>query len=260
MTHYALLVTKVTEYDIDKVMSPFSEDNLVDPYILKTAGQLLELAKDNFYNNKKFYMQHLINDKKQWVYVEDFLKNKLDHNFEPTDEEIYEIYVRPYVNNGGDARSWIDGDGNLVSRYNPNAKYDWYTIGGRWANYFPMKGSDAFYSTIRIKDIDWEKMDDITRQERAVEFKQFVANPNGHMDILSNGYHKGMTEEEFVDLPISHAPFAILHEGNWYERGEVRWYGQSSDNVSAEDWDKQFKHIINSLSPEDVVAIVDCHI
>ena len=29
----------------------------------------------------------------------------------------------------------IKQNGDLLSTYNPNSKWDWYTIGGRWNNY-----------------------------------------------------------------------------------------------------------------------------
>jgi len=46
---------------------------------------------------------------------------------------------------------------------NPNAKWDWYVVGGRWSGYFPvLKSSISEYESsnvdiIRIKDIDFDK-------------------------------------------------------------------------------------------------------
>lgn len=78
--------------------------------------------------------------------------------------------------------------------YNPNAFFDWYTIGGRWPDLFLVKNSCAEYSTgecswtrdeetipvpagykwvcaARKKDIEWAEMKELRLQEEKDHFK-----------------------------------------------------------------------------------------
>ncbi len=54
--------------------------------------------------------------------------------------------------------------------------------------------------------------------------------------------------------------FAVVHDGQWYERGEMGWWAVVSNEKSPEAWEAQFEAIINSLEPDDEVTLVDCHI
>lgn len=39
---------------------------------------------------------------------------------------------------------------------NPDAKWDWFKIGGRWSGFFPVKGGGKNVDVIRVKDIDFD--------------------------------------------------------------------------------------------------------
>lgn len=57
----------------------------------------------------------------------------------------------------------IDENENLISTYNPDSKWDWYSIGGRWSGFLYTKEKDDEGNPIRVnqarfKDIDWDYM------------------------------------------------------------------------------------------------------
>ena len=52
----------------------------------------------------------------------------------------------------------IDENGNIYSTYNPNSKWDWYTIGGRWTGGLVTKEGRETNSDY-ISEIDWNKTD-----------------------------------------------------------------------------------------------------
>ena len=70
-----------------------------------------------------------------------------------------------YIKHGNDwnGYSWkfekIDGIARVVdySTYNPDSKWDWYSVGGRWSGFFVLKNGEAADQAIK-KDIDIEKM------------------------------------------------------------------------------------------------------
>lgn len=90
-------------------------------------------------------------------------------------------------------------DGKLikaVNRTNPNKKWDWYVVGGRWTGYFPLKpgitpvlgrpgifGAPAEVRTgdqVRLKDIDVERARREAEGEAATEFDHWQAIVSEH--------------------------------------------------------------------------------
>ncbi len=121
--------------------------------------------------------------------------------------------------------------------YNPNAVWDWYSIGGRWPELFLVKDACTEYSigersrgnadrmakapegyqwvcAARKKDITWEAMRDWRNQETAEHFhkleRMFQAGrtePDFPGEIVPEGimrwgrlvYHKGSSLEEYLE-------------------------------------------------------------
>lgn len=125
------------------------------------------------------------------------------------------------------AKDWgydIDENENLVTTYNPNSKWDWYSIGGRWNNYIYLKEKDLEGNTIRVNqayfnEIDWEYM-----MEHQTPFC-------------------------FVDL-----------DGEWNERGEIGWWACVNNEKPESDWNQMFREYIQSIDENCLVTAVDFHI
>ena len=49
----------------------------------------------------------------------------------------------------------IKFNGDLLSTYNPNSKWDWYTIGGRWNNYLKTLSGETTNEDY-ASEIDWK--------------------------------------------------------------------------------------------------------
>lgn len=88
----------------------------------------------------------------------------------------------------------VDRDGNIkvINRTNPNAKWDYYTIGGRWSGFFRVKGgclamlqlSEALpdgYSKNRLpkKWIDFDYMQHEAQISAEEEYDAFIEATNG---------------------------------------------------------------------------------
>lgn len=54
--------------------------------------------------------------------------------------------------------------------------------------------------------------------------------------------------------------FALLHEGQWHERGKMGWFGVVADGKPQGDWAEQFNALVDSLPDDTVLSLVDCHI
>jgi len=148
MSHFTVLVIGA---DHDAQLAPFSEEIRVDTYISSTRHELIERNRDNLtFMRDHSYAEYLADPKD---YLERF-KHNLGHckyftdgefatKLNWTDEQLYQDaikYAEPYE---------IDSEGNELSTYNPNAKWDWYQVGGRWDGFFKTKeGKDVNATTI----------------------------------------------------------------------------------------------------------------
>lgn len=92
---------------------------------------------------------------------------------------------------------------------NPNAKWDWYSEGGRWGGYLTNKDGGKTDCDL-LTEIDWEKM--------------------------------------YEDNNI---PFCFVGtDGVWYEKGEMGWWGMTSNEKKRDDWHEEFKAYVQSLLDE----------
>ena len=146
-------------------------------------------------------------------YIE-FLKNEFPKKINWTDDQCYDDMKEDYDSD------MIDKDGNLLSKYNPKSKWDWYEVGGRWCGGIPMKTN----TKLEIKSCNECMVSQID------------------MDKISPPY-------AYVDT-----------NGIWNERGEMGWFGISSNDKDEKSWDDEFKKFINNQNKSTIVTLVDCHI
>ena len=68
--------------------------------------------------------------------------------------------------------------------------------------------------------------------------------------------------EKFVERASngSFTPFAVLKDGEWYSKGEVGWFGMSSDNVDPDTWNERVWELLRDLPEDTLITAVDCHI
>lgn len=119
----------------------------------------------------------------------------------------------------------IDENENLISTYNPDSKWDWYSIGGRWSGFLYTKEKDDEGNPIRVnqarfKDIDWDYM-------------------------LENNI-----------IPFNF----VTEEGDWYEKGQMGWWGMTSNEMDQSTWIKDFQSYLKDIEDDCLVTAIDFHI
>ena len=126
------------------------------------------------------------------------------------------------------AKQWgypIDEDENLLSSYNPDSKWDWYSVGGRWDGFLVLKERDEEGDIIEtnealVGEVDWEYM----------------------------------LEHKFP-------PFCYVDEdGEWVEKGEMGWWGVTFDEKPEDTWLNQFKDYLSEVDSDCLVTVIDFHI
>lgn len=69
------------------------------------------------------------------------------------------------------------------------------------------------------------------------------------------------TRGQFVARAMISAgvPFAVVKDGEWYEKGSMGWWGMVADEKDGLEWARQFGDLIDGLPPETLVTLYDCH-
>lgn len=261
MSHFSVLV--IGE-DIEGLLAPYDENLDVEPYIDKSASDI-QAEFDELKN------EYMANPEKS----NGFRTLTLSLN-SPNAE-----WVKEY--SGGE----LDDDGNVLCTYNSDRKWDWYEIGGRWTGMLRLKSgrkgingspgvfdqdrvSDPKYcDQCRIKDVNWKYMNNQARKDAGATWDDMM-NPEPGTSIYKPEYiaeQKNLhlklykTRNEYINRRGFWTTYALLTEDEWYEPGEMGWFGISSATVDTRDkYEHEFVKIIKSYQKDTLITVVDCHI
>ena len=284
---YAILPEGTERDDVERVvgelMDPFSEERRVKPYkrkcgcvgwrALTDAQEQVNKEMGKFEDvRKKFNEENPENNdetQKKW-------ENEV---WGPRDKREKEIIAANPDKDKPDPKCMdCKGTGLEITTYNPDSKWDCWTLGGRWTGsldgYDPSKdpknievcnlcgGSGdrpewVIYKKVKGKKVrtfkdDWAKecngCNGCKGTGKSVKWPtQWKKHPG------DTGLVKTIKEK---DDP----PFAVLTpEGEWYEKGEMGWFGISSNEKEISEWKKTVKELYEKYQ-ECLVAVGDCHI
>lgn len=251
MSHFTVGVItkgKPTIEDIDKALAPYSESIDVEVFtskedIIKKEKQEIQKYKESIYAE---FLADPIKYKERYpnpVHL-NYIENEFPKKLEWTDEEIYQDAIK-YEDSEN-----IMEDGSIRSTYNPNSKWDWYQIGGRWAGSIKvlkdsvsgkemtrgasslihgMNGGFDNYTTVdsevvcvdsaRIKDIiqrDTANIEKLKRKWELIVEKQDPINEDEQKILEFNLYkpeyfvEKYGTKERYIDLESQFTTYAVL--------------------------------------------------
>lgn len=283
MSHFTVAV--ITD-DINKIkymLAPYSENLEVKPYISETKEQIIEEAKEY----KERFEREL--KEKGLNYSDDEWKRKYINA--KTDEELYEAQI------DGDEK--YDEQGNRLSTYNPNSKWDWYEIGGRWHNKLLVKeevkeviDGVASWGNLnsnnketpqgykwcdgaRIKDIEFNKIIEFeNRYNKAIRFwETYIEGQEPKTEeekeaIKSELYRKEYyierykNKENYAKIESIFYTWALLDDDGWHEQGNMGWFGMADDTEESEQrFIEKFTETINKKENKDkYLVMIDCHI
>ncbi|MBB2169654.1 hypothetical protein HLH36_15075 [Gluconacetobacter aggeris] len=300
MSHFSVFVTSD---DVEEQLAPFQENNMGDcpPEYLAFCDCHDECEA-------------------RW--------EEVDQNGVPNKERFrtFDRFVREFF---GYRRNHDTGRYGYFE--NPNAKWDWYVIGGRWAGELMIHEDVAaeyqlvrqsprgriLVNEARRRDIDFEEMErqacdaamsrwqqtrEIVQKIISLDDLHAIRNWNdiwiemqrreGSIDEARTRYwgQKGLSElrqalseaqswgwdtspEDIVAMlsrkPEEYAacqarqtwlPFALVHEGEWIEKGQIGWFGMTVDELDDAAWADRIRVLILNLPGETRISVVDCHI
>lgn len=267
MTHATLTVAlpgTLTKDEIQDalaaVMERYNEERPTPRYVSHTREQLIAKARED------------IEDYRRHVYAR-YLEDPAAYRARRSDNPAHLAYLDGTGENGGfpakltwtddqvhaDAIRWEEEDdigpeGEVYSTRNPDAKWDWYVIGGRWAGYWPVhpQGGEAQ----ALSSPAWQgRMFPLTGSD--LEYAQRMdAREGTRVDVAR------VMDIDFdnpAEINGGHVEtFAFLDsEGEWHEKAE-RWSENTDDAVQAA-WKAQYLALIAKESDNTWLVLVDYH-
>ncbi len=295
MSHFAVLVIGD---NVEEQLTKYDENIVMPKYVKYTKEQLIEKEKQEIEEYKNgTYAEYLadpvkyaenVNNENHLKYLREDFPKKLEMN----DEEIYQSAIKYYEPED------LGPNGEVYSTYNPDSKWDWYEVGGRWAGTIAVKDgveidepnfswgwrdedkdkviSEGYMTdSAYVKDIDFSKMhrteEDYQSSIRYWELIVEGAEPKNEeeKERIKFSFYKPefylsryKNKETYAKCRSSFSMWAVVKDGVWYEKGEMGWWAMSSEtNDEAVDWEMNFfDRFIKDLPEDTLVTVVDCHI
>jgi len=137
----------------------------------------------------------------------------------------------PMVNKADKACEACNGSGWSLTTYNPDSKWDWWVVGGRWDKV--IKGD------FTEKGFNFE-----------ASHHSMVNNSVMVEDLLA------LSSEEFENR----IPFSVVDpKGIWYEKGNMGWWGMARNLKPKNTWSNQVISLLKKF-PGHLVVGCDLHI
>lgn len=148
--------------------------------------------------------------------------------------------------------------GKVDARENPNARWDWWRIGGRFSGGLMVRGG-ALADSATLGEVDWDALRKHREAKRSKWWTEAQGKPAVERD-LCYGITADMTREQYIAKAARFAPFAVVKDGKWYEKGRMGWWACVSDEKPAATWEDEVAALLADLPPTTRLTIVDCHI
>lgn len=260
MSHYTVAVISRTgtEEEVAELLAPFDESIEVEKYIYRTKEQIIEDGRsyheDALERIKDFDKDKLIDILTNPGY--DWYRQVLTAQ---TPQDFYDIEANTDM---------VDKEGNEYSTYNPNSKWDWWDIGGRWRRSLRDYNGN-YHDTLRISEWDYnyiypEAVEKYSRfWDVAVEGAERTEEEKIRVFYTPEYYLKKYgNKSNYIKAMMTFSTYALLTpDGEWLEPGKMGWFGMSgADPVDEGKWERDFTSLIDTFDKDMYITIVDCHI
>ena len=246
MSHFcvAVIVDEPTEEAVGQVLAPYDENKEVEPYLNKTKAEIIEDGK----NYKARILKNIEEDENYKVteYSQKYLDCETDEDFYNLEKEDYGLF---------------DEEGNSLTTYNPNSKWDWWTLWGRF-------GTDDTF--MQLKDVILTK-EDADPKAYAREWEVFVEGAKKTEEEEENLWSMWKPQyyidrygdkETYIKIRSLDFPYAFVDKNGWYAQGEMGWFGFDNANknsiVAFADF---YQNYIRDVNNQDkYLVFADLHI
>ncbi len=250
MSHFTVLVVG----DVESQMAKYDENMEVEPYLMYTRESAAKELTDKIAEYEAIVAK---NDNSRYNIA--FCIECLNRYKEHTPASYFMELATGYEK---------DAEGNPLTTYNKNSKWDWYSVGGRWEGYFTLKDGTKSDSA-RKGDIDFKAMSDERTEAAAARWDKAVKTCNGDNETDKNKryWEYDINEEQWKagkDAYIESArktainTFAVVKDGEWFEKGNMGWFACVTNENK--QWPDEFESLLTGVPDDEILTLLDCHI
>lgn len=254
MSHFSVAVFSYTPDDVEDLLAPYCESPENPEYLeFKEASVPMGEIRSMFEREKK---------------PSETLKDFVSRWYGYTYNEELGVYGYPC---------------------NPNVKWDWWELGGRWSDKLKLKpgctgnrgghsrtnstelSRDGYCDQAQIKNVDFSM--DLKAYNKAIRFWEVVVEgddirENENPAQFNTFYRREYYLKQFRDkerYARSYASFTtwalVTPNGEWYENGEMGWFGvPNATDESRAEYESVLQRTLSEADPNLWVSIIDCHI
>lgn len=156
-------------------------------------------------------------------------------------ETPYESFDDCYAEHGEDwdgssCRKNEAGVWCRYTTYNPQSKWDWYLLGGGWSGKIIKLKKEATSGIIGVPS--------------------WCSTTNG----VDAALKKDIDFKEMDKDPDCWIPYAVVKDAKWLGRGNMGWWGISTDDAPLDEWAQKVRELVESLPDDTLISFYDCHI
>lgn len=259
MSHYTVAVFMTDEsQSVDTLLAPYDENIEVAPYVWSTKTELIRRERQRLQKIFDESYSAWKRDPKGYeadadsMHIE-YLK-MLPELMKMTDEQLYQKIVK-------EREYQLNIDGDVITTYNPDSKWDWYEVGGRWSDMLIRKGTKENCDEAYVSDINFEVM----QREAIAELQPYEkAMKNSSVLAKEEMREKYPTRKEYIKRKTAFSTYAVITpDGQWHAPGKMGWWAISTATLEQERaWDLNYyeRFIKPALENNWYLVIVDCHI
>lgn len=313
MSHFTVgvIVNKLSEEEVDKVLAPYQENNMDDcPREYLEFNSVTEEYKENYETGTRTMVR--LKDKSLVSDCDDRFKKIIkdeNHTIPTTTYEVPKDLIKVevpykvlYPTFEEYMKDWcgyeLDKEMNDYGYWeNPNAKWDWYEIGGRWNKLLLVKDSVdiekiggpswgnikseekeapegyKWVNACRIGDLELDKMIEGSYKKNLRYWELIVEgqkpqNEDEEEDVKWNFYkpeyftERYSSKEEYAKWQSMFCTYAMVDERGWHAKGNMGWWAMDdstgdSERAFIERFNAELKNVENQ---DKYLVIVDCHI
>ncbi len=234
--------------NMNEMRNEFWSKRKRNPYPQEKAG----ISKEKMKKLHEEYAKKEAEDDKAW---KKFIKGRI--------EDGKRMFAKHPLSKKANPECECGGTGKEKSTYNPDSKWDWWVIGGRWTGAFDPKYDPADdpdnLEKCRICNGSGTRKMPVPADPNWKPKKGECNGCGGKGKSLKFSFNDfdgdimpiNKIDKEFI-------PFCIVTpDGKWHEKGEMGWFATVSEEKT--DWDEQARKL---LKKNDLClgVVVDFHI
>lgn len=269
MSHFAVAVfSKHDGNNVDKLLEKYNENIEVPRYVAYTKAQLIEKERKatvdyqnstyaEFSRDPETYLEKRCDGDRNSPHYK-YLSEEFPKRLNWTDEEFYTYAIRYYEDDE------IGEEGEVYSTYNPDSKWDWYVVGGRFSGMLLKQTTNSKETTwvdeSLVTEIDFERMRRLAKKDLA-PYEKFLEDSFYSKEYLLRRYPD---EATYTERMTSFSTYAVVTpDGKWHAPGDMGWFGCSSETDDEDAvWHETYYDTFIRPAIENgwYLTIVDCHI